>query len=122
MGRRSFAVRDIAEILEHWHAGRSIQAIARSLGVDRKTVRKYAVLAEAAGFHPNNGQGPPSGWGVWLDRSCPGLRERSRRGPTADEVAALPDRIGKAPRAAPPRPRARGPKSTTASSACGSTP
>src|SRR3990170_868480 len=102
MGRRSFAVRDVAEILEHWHAGRSIQAIARSLGVDRKTVRKYAVLAGAAGFHPNDGQGPASGWGVWLDRSYPGLRERSRRGPTVDELAALHDEIVKALRDAPP--------------------
>ncbi|MCL0049040.1 hypothetical protein M1N13_01935 [Dehalococcoidia bacterium] len=35
MARRRFTVRDIAEILEHWQAGRSISAIARSLGVAR---------------------------------------------------------------------------------------
>jgi hypothetical protein len=39
-------VRDIAEILEHWHAWRPIQAVAGSLGVDRKAVRKYAALAQ----------------------------------------------------------------------------
>ena len=50
MARRSFAVRDIAEILEHWHRGRSIQGVARSLGVDRKTIKKYADLAKAAGW------------------------------------------------------------------------
>jgi hypothetical protein len=38
MGRRSFAVRDIVDILEHWRQGRSIRKIAVSLGVDRKTV------------------------------------------------------------------------------------
>jgi len=79
-------VRDLAEILEHWHAGRPLQAVARSLGVDRKTVRKYAALAQAAGFHPGEGQGPPGGWGSWLDARFPELRERSRRGPTWDEL------------------------------------
>ncbi|MGD0575732.1 MAG: IS21-like element helper ATPase IstB [Anaerolineales bacterium] len=96
MGRRSFAVRDIAEILEHWHAGRPLQAVARSLGVDRKTVRKYAAVAQAAGFRPGDGQGPPGGWGPWLDQTCPDLRDRSRRGPTTDELDAFRPEIEKA--------------------------
>ena len=95
MGRRSFAVRDIAEILEHWQAGRPIQSVARSLGLDRKTVRKYVALAQSAGFQPGVGQGPPDGWGIWLDQNCLGLRERSRRGPAGDELAALHDEIAK---------------------------
>ena len=41
MGRRSFAMRDIMEIYLHWQAGRSLRAIAQSLAVDRKTIRKY---------------------------------------------------------------------------------
>ncbi|WP_083756594.1 helix-turn-helix domain-containing protein [Candidatus Desulforudis audaxviator] len=41
MGRRDFIVRDIVEIYLHWQAGKSIRAIARSLGLDRNTVRKY---------------------------------------------------------------------------------
>jgi len=40
VSRRSFTVRDIVEIIEHWHAGRPFRAIARSLGIDRKTARK----------------------------------------------------------------------------------
>ena len=67
MARRSFAVRDIAEIIEHWYAGRCLQAVANSLGVDRKTVRKYAAIARAAGFQPGEGQAPTEGWGVWLE-------------------------------------------------------
>ena len=43
---------DIIEILVHWHAGRNNSEIAQSLGVDRKTVRKYAAAAEAAGMRP----------------------------------------------------------------------
>jgi len=44
-------VRDIAEILEHWQAGRSICAISRSLGVSRPTIRKYVYAVEARGYH-----------------------------------------------------------------------
>lgn len=83
MGRRSFAVRDIAEILQHWHAGRSLTAVASSLGVDRKTVRKYVTLARRSGFEAGAGNGPPQGWAAWLDGAHPGLREGSRQQPTS---------------------------------------
>ena len=45
---------DVTEILEHWHAGRSQAEIAASLGVDRKTVRKYTAPAIAAGLTPGD--------------------------------------------------------------------
>ncbi|MFJ9900967.1 hypothetical protein ACIQPR_47425 [Streptomyces sp. NPDC091280] len=41
---------DITEIYVHWYAGRSKSALAASLGVDRKTVRKYLAPAEASGI------------------------------------------------------------------------
>ncbi len=41
---------DVTEILVHWHAGRSLSEIAESLGVERKTVRKYVAPAVAAGY------------------------------------------------------------------------
>lgn len=37
---------DITEIYLHWYAGRSKSELAASLGVDRKTVRKYLVEAD----------------------------------------------------------------------------
>jgi hypothetical protein len=52
MARRTFEVIDVTEILVHWHAGRSKTQMAQSLGVDRKTLRKYIAPAEAAGFTP----------------------------------------------------------------------
>ena len=76
MGRRSFDVRDVAEILEHWHRGRPIAADRPSLGVDRKTIRKYAALATAAGFAPGEGAGPPGGWAA---RPAPAARPRERQ-------------------------------------------
>jgi predicted transcriptional regulator len=45
MVRRTFAVRDVAEILMHWQAGRPWSEIARGRGVDRNTVRQYVTLA-----------------------------------------------------------------------------
>src|ERR1039457_3464075 len=52
MARRTFDVIDVAEILVHWHAGRSLSEMAGSLGVDRKTLRKYVAPAVAAGIAP----------------------------------------------------------------------
>ena len=43
---------DVTEILAHWYAGRSKNQITESLGLDRKTVRKYLAPAEAEGLAP----------------------------------------------------------------------
>jgi len=52
MARRTFDVIDIVELLQHAAAGRSKNEIAVSLGIDRKTIRKYLAPAEAAGLIP----------------------------------------------------------------------
>ena len=57
MARRTFDVIDVTEILMHWHAGRSLSEMAGSLGVDRKTLRKYITPAAAAGIAPGSGPG-----------------------------------------------------------------
>ena len=94
MGRRSFTVRDVAEILDHWQHGRSLQAISLSLGLDRKTVRKYVHLAEEAGLGP--GRGPAGGWGAWLHQHHPELNARGRHRPTVEELHSLREEIGQA--------------------------
>ena len=43
---------DLIEIYVHWYAGRSQAQIAQSLGLDRKTVRKYLAPAAAEGQLP----------------------------------------------------------------------
>src|SRR3984957_20748618 len=53
MARRTFDVIDVADILVHWHACRSLNEIAGSLGVDRKTLRKYVAPAVAPGIEPD---------------------------------------------------------------------
>lgn len=53
---------DITEILAHWYAGRSQHDVAGSLGVARKTIRRYVEPAIAAGFVPG---GPPMTEAEW---------------------------------------------------------
>ena len=57
---------DVTEVLVHWYAGRSQYEIADSLGLDRRTVRKYTRPAIAAGFAPG---GPPVAEQVWVARA-----------------------------------------------------
>src|SRR3974377_428321 len=64
MARRTFDVIDVTEILVHWHAGRSKSEMAQSLGVDRKTLRKYIAPAEAAGIAPG---GPARSEQEWAE-------------------------------------------------------
>ena len=64
MARRTFDVIDVTEILVHWHAGRSLNEMSDSLGVDRKTIRKYVAPAVAAGIVPG---GPAKSEGEWQD-------------------------------------------------------
>lgn len=85
MARRRFLVRDIAEILEHWQAGRSICAISRSLGVCRATVRKYVYAAEARGYRHGDPM-PPQGWKTFIAEVIPGPPDPSTR----SEVFAKP--------------------------------
>jgi transposase len=62
MARRTFDVIDVTEILVHWHAGRSLNEMSQSLGVDRKTIRKYVAPAIAAGIAAG---GPAKSEGEW---------------------------------------------------------
>ncbi len=70
LARRVFTVRDVAEILDHWQAGRSIRAISSSLGVSRPAIRKYISIACAHGFKPG-GFPPPEGWQAFLKSAAP---------------------------------------------------
>ena len=78
MTRRRFLVRDIAEILERWQAGRSICAISRSLSVSRPTVRKYVYAVEARGYHQGDPT-PAQGWKTFLKEVIPKPPDPSTR-------------------------------------------
>src|ERR1700747_2438198 len=61
MARRTFTMVDVTEILQHWYAGRPKVEVARSLGVDAKTVRRY--VAPAAAGRPKVEGGAQRGGG-----------------------------------------------------------
>lgn len=50
MARKELKVEELVEVLYQWHQGRNISQIKQSLGLDRKTIRKYIELAEGYGF------------------------------------------------------------------------
>ncbi|MEU0788122.1 ATP-binding protein [Streptomyces sp. NPDC006173] len=86
MARRTFTVVDIIEIYVHWYAGRSKSQVGASLGVDRKTVRKYLAPAEAAGIAPGD---PPMGeadWAKLIKTWFPGRAERGLNQITWPEI------------------------------------
>jgi len=93
MARRTFDVIDVTEILVHWHAGRSLNEMSQSLGVDRKTIRKYIAPAVAAGIAPG---GPAKGEGEWQDlvrEWFPELSDTRLRQVTWPAIAAHHDYI-----------------------------
>ena len=54
---------DVTELMVHWHAGRSQSELAISLGLDRKTVKKYLAPAVEAGIVPGDGPRSLEAWG-----------------------------------------------------------
>src|SRR3954468_416228 len=73
VARRTFDVVDVTEILVHWYAGRSQSEIATSLGVDRKTVKKYVAPAVAAGLAPGGAPMSQADWAALVRRWFPEL-------------------------------------------------
>jgi len=49
MARREIPMNEVVETIYQWHKGMRIQHISRSLGLDRKTVRKYVRIAGTLG-------------------------------------------------------------------------
>jgi len=70
VSRRIITVRDIAEILDHWQAGRSIRTISRSLGASRHTIRKYIRIVSAHGYQPGS-KAPAEGWQAFIKSAAP---------------------------------------------------
>jgi transposase len=78
---------DVAEILEHWHAGRKMVELSASLGVDPKTVRKYVAPALAAGLSPGGQALSREQWAALAADWFPELADRSSLQSTWPEIA-----------------------------------
>ena len=84
---------DVVEILEHWYSGRAKLVVAESLGVDRKTVRKYVAPAEAAGFVPGGPLVTTEQWVALAQEWFPELLVPELRSARFVECNALHDQI-----------------------------
>jgi transposase len=93
MARRSFQVIDITEILVHWYAGRSQYELAESLGVDRKTIRKYLAPALAAGMAPGGWPVSEVQWAALVREWFPQLTDTRLRQVTWGEIGRHRDYI-----------------------------
>lgn len=77
---------DVTEILIHWHAGRSQSEIATSLGVDRKTVKKYLTPAVEAGIVPGDQHRDSGQWEQLVRSWWPGLVDTRLRQTTWPQI------------------------------------
>src|SRR6267154_516282 len=93
MARRTFDVVDVTEILIHWYAGRSISEVAASLGVDRKTIRKYLAPAVAAGLTPGGPVMSSADWAVSVAVWFPALVDTRLRQSTWPAIGVFHDYI-----------------------------
>ena len=84
---------DLIELYMHWQAGRSQAQLWQSLGMDRKTIRKYLAPAITAGIEPG---GEPLSAEQWAERIAewfPGLDDPGARASTWPLIEAHRDRI-----------------------------
>jgi predicted transcriptional regulator len=82
----------VTDILGRWRAGTPKARIAREVGVDRKTVRKYVRAAESSGLAP----GPPLSAEEWAGRIrtwFPEVVDTRLRQTTRTELDRYRDRI-----------------------------
>ena len=93
MARRTFDVIDICEIFTHWHAGRSKNELAGSLGLSRNTVRKYVAAAEAAGMVPGGPAVSQERWAELAREWFPELADARLRQVTWPAIEAHRDYI-----------------------------
>ncbi len=86
-------MRDVVEMLMHWHAGRKMAVVARSLGVDRGTVSKYVSKARRAGLDVGGPPLSPSQWAALVKEWFPELVDPRHRSLSHSAIDAHRDRI-----------------------------
>ena len=84
---------DLVELFTHWHAGRSQVQLSASLGIDRKTVRKYLAPAIAEGVEPGGEPLSAEQWAELIGGWFPELCDPAARASTWPLIAPHRDRI-----------------------------
>ena len=84
---------DLIELFMHWQAGRSQVQLWQSLGVDRKTIRKYLAPAIAEGIEPGGEPLTAEQWAEKIAKWFPGLDDPAARASTWPLIEPHRDRI-----------------------------
>lgn len=84
---------DVTEILVHWYAGRSQSEVATSLGVDRKTIKKYLAPAIEAGISPGGPAMTVADWAELTGKWFPAVTDTRLRQTTWPQIEAHRDYI-----------------------------
>ncbi|BBX95500.1 hypothetical protein MLAC_07940 [Mycobacterium lacus] len=84
---------DLIELYTHWQAGRSQVQLWQSLGMDRKTIRKYLAPAVAEGIGPGGEPLSAEQWAARIAQWFPGLDDRGARASTWPLIDRHSDRI-----------------------------
>lgn len=84
---------DLVELFTHWHAGRSQVQLSASLGIDRKTVRKYLAPAIADGIEPGGEPLSADQWAELIGGWFPEVSDPAARASTWPLIAPYHDRI-----------------------------
>jgi transposase len=93
LARRTFDVTDVTEILVHWYAGRSQSEVATSLGVDRKTIKKYVTPAIEAGIIPGGPVMTTADWAELTGKWFPAVTDTRLRQTTWPQIEQHRDYI-----------------------------
>ena len=84
---------DVTEILIHWYAGRSQSEVATSLGVDRKTIKKYVTPAIEAGIVPGGPAMSVADWAELTGKWFPAVADTRLRQTTWPQIETHRDYI-----------------------------
>ena len=84
---------DLIELYMHWQAGRSQVQLWQSLGMDRKTIRKYLAPAEAEGIELGGKPLTAEQWAERIAEWFPGLDDLGARASTWPLIEPHRDRI-----------------------------
>jgi transposase len=93
MARRNIVMLDLVELFAHWHAGRSQVQLSESLGIDRKTIRKYLAPAITAGIEPGGEPLSAEQWAELIGGWFPQLSDPAARALTWPLIAPHRDRV-----------------------------
>jgi hypothetical protein len=93
MARRNIVMLDLVELFTHWHAGRSQVQLSESLGIDRKTIRKYLAPAITAGIEPGGEPLSAEQWAEFIGGWFPQLSDPAARALTWPLIAPHRDRV-----------------------------